>query len=330
MNSLKIIILSFCVVLAKSFQVPDFLEKYCVNDNSRLTCSDFEFTSDQLEAIQTTNFDISDSSILVFKKCKISKFNEKFMSKFKSARFVKFEDCNMDLSTEVTYVSNHPLTSIVFKDCVIGAITKNAFWTYKELSSVSFIQVSFPQPIIAEGLFYQNDKLTQFTLMYSDIEGLNKDIFSGAKNLDSVTLNGNDFANGLDSQLFEKNIVLKTLLAADSGLSLIQGGLFPATIENIDFSFNELQSVSDDEFKGLLSLKTLDIGNNKIQSLSESAFQDLQNLESLHMEYNQIEAFSKKTFENLENLKYLNVIGNKGASDPTIFEDLSDIDELYM
>lgn len=144
-----------------------------------------------------------------------------------------------------------------------------------------------------------------------------------------MLLNGNSFTNTLQNDLLEKNTKLRTFVASDAELTSIPPAFFPKSIKHIDLSLNELQTVSTDNFGGLLALKSLDLGGNKIESISENAFDDQHNLQTLHLEYNDMETFTKRQFERLINLQYLNVIGNVGA-DESIFEDLPNINELYI
>lgn len=305
-----------------------FLNKFCVEDNSRLTCSDFELKPTEIAEIQAEDFDISSSSIVIFKKCKISKFNEHFLDKFKNARYVKFDGCELNLSTADTY-KNFPLTSLVFQNCVFREITNFAFRNYKELSSVTFISVNFPSTILSQSLFQKNDKLTSLVLVYSELSEIHEEIFSEIINLDFLLLNGNSFSTTFRKRLLEKNTKLKTFIASDAKIKFIEPNFFPRSIQNIDLSLNSLENVSEDYFKGLLALKSLDIGNNKIQSINERAFDDQRNLQILHLEYNEMKTFSKRQFKNLISLQYLDVIGNIGA-DESLFEDLPNINELYV
>lgn len=321
-------ILILFVAFSNGFQVQSFLSKYCVEDSSRLTCSDFEFTENEILEIQRQDFDISGSTIVVFKKCKISKLNEHFLDKFKSARYVKFESCRLDLLTVDTLYS-FPLTSIIFQNCIIGEINKFAFRNYKQLSSVTFIGVDFPNTILSQTLFQKNDKLTKLILVYSRLRGVHKDIFSGITNLDYVLLNGNSFRENFSNDLLEETPKLRTFIASDAEIRFIQPHFFPKSIQNIDLSLNEIDTISEDIFEGLLELKTLDIGGNQIKSINENAFDDQQNLQALHLEYNNIEIFTKRQFLNLVSLQYLNVIGNIVA-DESVFEDLTKINELYI
>lgn len=178
-----IIVLVLFIAFAEGFQVQSFLSHHCVEDNSRLTCSDFEFTTNEIDQIQSEDFEIYSGTLVIFKKCKISKFNENFLSKFQNARYIKFESCDLDLST-VDKVVKFPLTSIIFQNCVIGTIEDFAFRNYKELSSVTFIGVVFPNVILSQKIFQQNDKLTKLVLVYSGLTGIDKDLFAEIINLD--------------------------------------------------------------------------------------------------------------------------------------------------
>ncbi|KAL5274200.1 Tl.2 family protein [Megaselia abdita] len=327
----KMFIATIVVLLAtisEGFQVQQFLSNYCVEDSSRLTCSDFELNSNEIAEIQTEDFEISNCSIIIFKKCKISMFNEHFMNKFKSARYVKFESCELDLAT-VDNINSFPLTSVIFQNCVIGEIMDFAFRNYKELSSVTFIGVVFPNPILSQHLFQKNEKLTKLVLVYSGLTEIHDDMFSEIVNLDYLLLNGNSFTCPFKNTLFGRNTKLRTFIASDAEIKLIEPNLFPRSIQNIDLSLNQLETVSEDSFKGLLALKTLDIGGNNIESINEKAFNDQQNLQVLHLEYNEVEMFSKRQFQNLISLQYVNVIGNIGAEE-SLFEDLPNIKELYI
>ncbi len=70
-------------------------------------------------------------------------------------------------------------------------------------------------------------------------------------------------------------------------------------IETISLSFNKINKIESNAFKGLIYLKNLILNNNKLEKIDSFIFKDLINLENLNLSFNKLILFETFNFQKL-------------------------------
>ncbi|XP_074486904.1 vasorin-like [Sebastes fasciatus] len=89
-------------------------------------------------------------------------------------------------------------------------------------------------------------------------------------------------------------------------------------LELLDLSQNELAEIPDGVFEMLSKLKNLDLSSNHITHISKDSFSGLVQLERLYLHANRIQSIHSEAFEGLEMLLELKLQGNQLASLPSL------------
>ncbi|XP_066455872.1 immunoglobulin superfamily member 10 isoform X1 [Eleutherodactylus coqui] len=84
-----------------------------------------------------------------------------------------------------------------------------------------------------------------------------------------------------------------------------------ADVERINFGYNSLTKLTENDFTGLKKLELLMLHSNEIQIIHENAFQDLSALQVLKMSYNKVKTLHKNTFQGLKSVVRLHIDNNK-------------------
>ncbi|KAM3623952.1 uncharacterized protein V6R79_017299 [Siganus canaliculatus] len=89
-------------------------------------------------------------------------------------------------------------------------------------------------------------------------------------------------------------------------------------LELLDLSQNELVEIPDNVFEMLSKLKNLDLSSNHITHISKDSFSGLVQLERLYLHANRIQSIHLEAFEGLDKLLELKLQGNQLTSLPSI------------
>jgi len=127
----------------------------------------------------------------------------------------------------------------------------------------------------------------------------------------------NDFAkvpsakawNQLSSQIATAKIQHLTLdhfIVTDPGLVVHQA----KSLKSLSLIYDQISTLSKEDFSGLSKLKTLNLGFNKLTELPQEVFSGLSNLETLDLKDNRLTKLPKEVFSGLSNLKTLELYGN--------------------
>lgn len=115
--------------------------------------------------------------------------------------------------------------------------------------------------------------------------------------------------------------------ASTKNLYIFQNGINTLTQDNfrglvelemLDLSQNELTEVPDSVFETLSVLKNLDLSSNYITHISKDSFYGLVQLERLYLHANRIQSIQLEAFEGLEMLLELKLQGNQLTSLPSL------------
>jgi Leucine-rich repeat (LRR) protein len=103
------------------------------------------------------------------------------------------------------------------------------------------------------------------------------------------------------------------------------------SIEKLDLSYNDIEIIKANTFKGLIKLKHLNLSFNKINKIDKSAFKELICLEKFDLSFNNLKFIPKNSFSSLVNLKELNLIGNVGLMGAAkMFKSKEDFDKIFQ
>ncbi|XP_071815318.1 uncharacterized protein [Apostichopus japonicus] len=119
-----------------------------------------------------------------------------------------------------------------------------------------------------------------------------RDIISG-KSILTLILSHNEFSSFLDLNL------ATTVSTVDISFNNIINLALPhpskelcGGLESLNFSFNQITSITEDSFRGMVKLATLDLSNNYISVLSSKPLSSLLKLEYLNLSFNIISRLS--------------------------------------
>ncbi|XP_044750609.1 leucine-rich repeat-containing protein 15-like isoform X2 [Coccinella septempunctata] len=101
------------------------------------------------------------------------------------------------------------------------------------------------------------------------------------------------------------------------------------TIRVLDFTFNNLTSVLDHNFRGLLNLVELNLDHNRISNLQSGVFKHLTELRILSLRFNLLVELVPRMFMKLGKLHVLKLSGNPFEElDPEAFKDIPEVRTL--
>ncbi|XP_068455653.1 vasorin-like [Clinocottus analis] len=136
-----------------------------------------------------------------------------------------------------------------------------------------------------------------------------------------------------------RSSVVPRVPTATQNLYIFQNGVDTLTqedfkglgeLELLDLSQNELAEIPDGVFEMLSKLKNLDLSWNHIAHISKDSFSGLVQLERLYLHVNRIQSVHPEAFEGLEMLLELKLQGNQLSSLPTLhFQRLLLLDLSY-
>ncbi|KAF4074887.1 hypothetical protein AMELA_G00228400, partial [Ameiurus melas] len=87
--------------------------------------------------------------------------------------------------------------------------------------------------------------------------------------------------------------------------------IVPTNVLSLDVSFNEIESITEEDLTVYTALRTLKLQKNKLGAIHTDAFHSQSNLEELDLSFNALEDISSLWFSSLRSLKHLNILGNR-------------------
>lgn len=87
--------------------------------------------------------------------------------------------------------------------------------------------------------------------------------------------------------------------------------IVPANVLSLDLSFNQIESVTQNDLAMCKELRTLKLQRNKLSVIHNKAFHFQSKLEELDLSFNKLGNISSFWFSGLRSLKHLNILGNK-------------------
>lgn len=87
--------------------------------------------------------------------------------------------------------------------------------------------------------------------------------------------------------------------------------IVPTNVLSLDLSFNQIESITEEDLTMCKELKMLKLQRNKLSVIHSKAFNSQSKLEELDLSFNKLENISSFWFSELRSLKHLNILGNK-------------------
>ena len=155
--------------------------------------------------------------------------------------------------------------------------------------------------------------LIELNLSNNELEEFPGNLQSG---LEKLHLSGNKLTEVpcLESKVLEK---LKELYLADNEIDVLnivckeyEQYIPLSRLEKLDLSGNQLRTIPENAFRGLISLRALSVARNQIVSLDSKSFTGLAHLYFLDLSNNHLNTVQNETLAHLDTLKYLYLRNN--------------------
>lgn len=147
----------------------------------------------------------------------------------------------------------------------------------------------------------------------SNIGEINSTVLQST-NLSSITFfdSPNCGITRVASNAFSSLLKLQGLILNNNKLSNINPNWFknPATIDEVDLSFNQIKDLNKSSLMGLSNLKKLKLNGNMIQTIHPDSFSSQSRLTDLDLSENQLTRLSSRIFTSLKSLTVIKLYGN--------------------
>lgn len=151
--------------------------------------------------------------------------------------------------------------------------------------------------------------------------------FAGNPNLIFIYLRSNQIRR-IDDEAFV-GISLESLFIDGNELTTVEGSWFApvnSSLENLDLSWNQIQTLSENSFGELGNLRDLRIDGNNLTSVATGVFSRLKTLEILSIRDSGLREFNSRWFGESSKVKNLyldgNLINSLEAGTFNVFEEL--------
>lgn len=301
------------------FDSDGFLKKYCkisseclniVNNAEVLCCEDVTFSKEELEEIQTEDFEITQNTNVFFGRGNMGIVNGNFFSKFSNATEMTFASSKISLKNQEKTFTNSQLRKLNFYENEISDnMNSLAFHTLSDLESLVLMENAFEFKEIDSTLLKRNRNLKNLMIVFGK-DGLrvDEDAFKNLFTLETLVMYNLD--QRLPSGLIKNNTNIRNLIIASSCLSKVPENI-PGSVEVLNLSVNKISRISREDFSGLGNLKELRINYSDLEVIEEDSFDDLGKLETLSLSLNKLTSLTPRHFEKCVNLKWVNLASNE-------------------
>lgn len=326
----KLVVVSVLIVIGEAFDSQNFLQRYCRQEdqNTKLSCTNFHLSRNDVSDFQNVAFDVSYSRNLEFTNCTIGILNENFFYKFPAATEMIINHCtfSMNSSTKGTLERELPLRTLKLRKCFI-ANNDNTNALRALIHLENFINSS-PECMGSKALdrkfFEYNRNLKIVKFERTKLEAIEEGALSNLHHLEEALFSHNCLAT-LNKTTFRYNPKLRRIsLQRNKLIVLPNTPIFPESLEILHLNHNLLKAITKNHFRRLVKLEYLNIGFNRIKLLSENAFDDLQGLRYLNLYYNQITRMVRAHYKGVPHLETLHMQENKIREfDNNMLDDLT-------
>ncbi|KAH7643426.1 hypothetical protein HUG17_10117 [Dermatophagoides farinae] len=184
---------------------------------------------------------------------------------------------------------------------------------------------------IEPGIFQELVDLRDLRLQHNRLKHIRKGVFYSLPNLRDLDLQMNEIEI---IESLESLASLQHLNLQGNHLTVFNGQIlsnFPSSLRYLQLSWNRLDSLQNDTFRGQNEVEVVWLNNNRIKRITESVFTDLVNVEKLFLNHNEINTIDDDAFVSMKRLKYLNLEHNQlGHLGRNMFKGLEMLKELRL
>ncbi|KAL5273422.1 hypothetical protein ACFFRR_000258 [Megaselia abdita] len=299
-------------------------QKYCKNQANldSITCSNFNFTLEEIREIQTEDFSLSNALRVTFENASIGCLNSNFFLKFPNAVdfIIKYSTFNMSCEyPELPSKQPLPLNNLRFYYALIFGNKDSS--ALNSLEKLERFEMQLPKvtgwlqyPFLDDKFFEKNYELRYISFPFEELdEDLDEDFlkdgaFDNVPNLYKLTYNFGK-QESITKRLFSKNNKLCSLDLSRNGIKDVEPGSLPETLLELYLSGNFITQC-DYFFKNMTKLGYVNLYGNSITNISTDAFDDMESLEILDLSKNDITTFSKDHIKGLKSIKSLFIYDN--------------------
>lgn len=324
-----IILASFCILVilneVSSTTISNVIfQKYCKNQANAdsITCSNFNFTEEEIREIQTKDFTLSNALRVNFENASIGCLNGNFFNKFPNAvdLILKYSTFNMSCGwSELPTKRSLPLNSLKFYYVLIYGNKDSP--ALSSLEKLERFEMQLPKvtgwleyPFLDGKFFEKNRDLRYISFPFEELdEDLKEDFllegaFDNVPNLYKLTYNFGKQTK-ITKSLLSENKKLCSLDLSRNGIRSVEPGSLPKSLLELYLSGN-LITECDHFFKNMTKLGYVNLYGNLITNISTDAFDDMQSLEILDLSKNDIPKFTREHIKGLKSIKSLFIYDN--------------------
>nr|XP_027195169.1 protein artichoke-like [Dermatophagoides pteronyssinus] len=184
---------------------------------------------------------------------------------------------------------------------------------------------------IEPGIFQELVELRDLRLQHNRLKHIRKGVFYSLPNLRDLDLQMNEIEI---IESLESLASLQHLNLQGNRLTIFNGQIlskFPSSLRYLQLSWNQLDSIQNETFRGQNELEVIWLNNNHIKHITENVFNDLIHVEKLFLNHNEINLIDDDSFVSMKSLKYLNLEHNRlGHLGRNMFKGLEMLQELRL
>lgn len=298
------------------FNETSFVQRYCEETDSDITCSQFRLTSVDMKDFASNTFTISNAEN-VYLNGEVGSVNEYLFEKFPKANRFFVSSKTIDLDKPFKRRSNEKITSKISELTLKGSETETRGYqkssSLNSLTSLKALEMNFFLPEVDEVLLAKNTKLEILIINDSQLEEIAPKAFKNLKKLTKLDLSGNRLVTrNLDSKLFSSQSKLYCLDLSRNYITFAPlGSFWPSSLVNLNLSSNQISTITKNHFKNLENLASLDLGYNRINVLSRDAFAETTELVFASIRSNKVKKAPEILFPHQNKLVHFDVSANQ-------------------
>lgn len=304
-------VLSICHGFDETF----FVQRYCKETDSDITCSGFYFDYNDLIDLANNSFTISNAEN-VYLNGYIGSLNEYLFEKFPAANRFYVNSSYIALDKPYERKSNKKITSKISELTLEGS---NRITNYEKssslnsLTSLTALEIKISLPEVDEVLLAKNTKLETLVINNSYLNKIAPTAFLNLKKLSKIDLSGNSLVTeSLDSNLFSSQSKLYCLDLSRNQIQFAPiGSFWPSSLVNLNLSLNRISTITKNHFKNLKNLVSLDLSYNRINVLSPDAFTKNTKLIFVSLRSNKVQNALETLFPDQKKLVHFDVSANQ-------------------
>ena len=249
--------------------------------------------------------------------------------------FLKYLKGEIDNLPEDLFNDETRLINIDLSNCQIDQLKENMFNGLDTLCKINFSNNQINE--IPENFFKGLTEITHINFSNNYSKTINKNLFSGLSTIDRIDFSYNKI-KCLPENLFyimkseEEGDNLKAIAGinfSNNQITTIPNDLFKGilSIQGINFSFNQIISLPENLFLDVNTLWDLNFSNNLIKHVPDNLFSTISEAKGINFSDNHIKDFS---IDLIDHIRYINDIKFSNNYISSISLQLLSIDNLYI